>query len=124
MKKNIEKEYKKASDDSLNTINARSKYIAKNLRLDDKIESLAPKNSFISLEDHKENFSNDPACTLINSSKSEIGKVSKQILDRINKVIATKMGVKQWKNTNATLEWFRAIQKQKTMFKYLFPSTS
>ena len=113
MKKNIEKEYKKAPDDSLNTINAQSKYIAANLRLDDRIESLASKNSFISLKDHKENLSNDPTCRLINPSKSEIGKVSKQILDRINKVIATKTGVKQWKNTKATLDWFRAIPNKK-----------
>ena len=59
MKKNIKKEYKKASDDSLNTINAQSKSIAANLGLDNRIELLAPKNSFISLKDHKENFSNE-----------------------------------------------------------------
>ena len=29
--------------------------------------------------ENKENFSNDPTCRLINPSKSEIGKVSKQI---------------------------------------------
>ena len=30
---------------------------------------------------HKPNFENNPTCRLINPSKSEIGRVSKQILD-------------------------------------------
>ena len=49
---------------------------------------------------------------MINPSKSEIGRVSKELLDRINKTIVSKTGIHQWKNTKATLDWFRGIQNK------------
>ena len=52
------------------------------------------------------NFQNNPTCRLINPTKSELGIVSKQILDKINKTIIDRTGVHQWKNTRATLKWF------------------
>ena len=36
-------------------------------------------------KDHKPNFGSNPKCRLINPTKTEIGKISKQILERINK---------------------------------------
>ncbi|CAB4032311.1 Hypothetical predicted protein, partial [Paramuricea clavata] len=65
------------------------------------------------LKDHKDNFSSNPTCRLINPTKSEIGKVSKCILDRINKDIINKTGVKQWKSTIDTLNWFNSINGKK-----------
>ena len=44
-------------------------------------------NCFISLKDHKENFQNNPTVRLINPAKNELGKISKVILDKINKNI-------------------------------------
>lgn len=109
LKKNIEKEYKKAPVDTVSEINNQAKDIARNLNLSDRIETLAQNEAFISLKDHKDNFSNNPTCRLINPTKSEIGKVSKCILDRINKDIINKTGVKQWKSTKDTLNWFNSI---------------
>ena len=82
------------------------KNFAQTLKIDDRVETLAPKESFITLKDHKDNFQNNPTCHLINSTKSELGKVSKQILDKINKAIVDKTNVLQWKNTRATLDRF------------------
>ena len=76
------------------------------------VETLAHKNAFISLKDHKGNFQNSPTCRLINPTKSEIGKVTKRILDKINKAIVSKTGIQQWKNTKATLKWFTNIQNK------------
>ena len=45
---------------------------------------MARKNAFVTLKDHKENFDTNPKCRLLNPSKSELGKVSKVVLDRIN----------------------------------------
>ena len=42
------------------------------------------REAFISLKDHKENFENNPKCRLINPAKSDSGKISKLILDKIN----------------------------------------
>ena len=40
---------------------------------------------FITLKDHKENFFNNPTVWLINPAKNELGRISKAILDNINK---------------------------------------
>ena len=104
LKKNIEKEYRKAPDNADMQINTEAKAFAQTLKIDDRVEKLAPKESFITLKDHKDNFLNNPTCRLINPTKSELGKVSKQILDKINRTIIHKTHVHQWKNTRATLD--------------------
>ena len=62
--------------------------------------------AFITLKDNKPNFDNKPTCRLINPTKAEISKISKQVLDRINtKVVHTPK-----LNTNSILNWFNSIQ--------------
>ena len=39
---------------------------------------------YITVKDHKEDFPHKISCRLINPSKSDIGKLSKIILDKIN----------------------------------------
>ena len=66
-------------------------------------------NSFISLKDHKENFQNNPTVRLINPAKSELGKISKVILDRINNNIRENSQLNQWKITYTIIHWFITI---------------
>ena len=79
--------YKKASTDAANIIDSQAKSIAQELNIDDRTEQIAKQQAFITLKDHKHNFANHPTCRLINPAKSELGKVSKQILDKINSKI-------------------------------------
>ena len=44
------------------------------------MECCSDQNAFITLKDHKENFSNSTNCGLINPSKSEVGHISKKCL--------------------------------------------
>ena len=44
--------------------------------------------AYITIKDHKENFPEKPNFRLINPSKSDMGKVSKCILDQINQNIS------------------------------------
>ena len=53
-----------------------------------------------------ENFSSTPTCRLINSSKNELGKVSKQILETINKRVVNALHINQWKDTAQVIRWF------------------
>ena len=64
------------------------------------------KEVFITLKDHKENFANKPTCRLINPSKPEIGRISKQLLEEINGKLVNIKKVNQWKNTTSVLQWF------------------
>ena len=72
-----------------------------------------PRASFISLKDHKENFQNNPQVRLLNPTKCEIGKISKKILERIVKQLRKKLKLKQWQNTDAVIEWFKALSDKK-----------
>ena len=106
---NITKTYKKAENNQLRKIDDKAKTITEKLRIDDRVETTATKEAFITLKDHKDNFDNKPTCRLINPSKQEIGKISKQILDNINKKLLNVTKVNQWKNTSSVLQWFKHL---------------
>ena len=112
LEQNITKSYKKAQHTATHTIHSVDKSIATKLGIDDRVDITANKDAFITLKDHKPNFANKPTCRLINPTKSEIGKISKVILDRINDKITTKTNINQWKNTSSVIEWFKKIENK------------
>ena len=114
---NITKDYKKAPIALETEINTGDKKIATAIDLDDRIKMTAKSQAFITLKDHKQNFRNNPKCRLINPTKSEIGIISKKILERVNAKIKSKTGLNQWKNTNEVIQWYKAIDnKPKSSF--------
>ena len=86
--------------------------IATKLELDDRIDVTAQKQAFITLKDHKPNFRNNPTCRLINPTKPEIGKISKQILEKINTDVKTATKLNQWKNTDEVITWFNNVENK------------
>ena len=68
------------------------------------------------------------SCRLINPCKSEIGKVSKQLLEKINNQLLEKLNVNQWRDTNKVIDWFVNLKdKQNSKFiqldiKEFYPS--
>ena len=109
---NVTKSYKLGNEQQFADINRELKEIASKLHIDDRIEPMARKPAFISLKDHKKNFENHPKCRLINPVKSELGKVSKAILDRINTDTRARTEVNQWRNSSAVTEWFNGINNK------------
>ena len=73
---------------------------------------MASKEAFITIKDHKENFETNPKYRLINPAKSELGKISKNILDDINSQIRDATGLKQWKNSLSVIDWFKNIKNK------------
>ena len=61
------------------------------------------------LKDHKDNFENKPTCRLINPAKSEIGRISKQILENINTTVRLKTGLNEWKSSASVINWYADI---------------
>ena len=59
------------------------------------------------MKDHKEDFHTNPTCRLINPAKSELGKISKNILEEINTKLRSTSGLNQWKSTKSVIEWFK-----------------
>ena len=102
--KNVAKTYKKTNPNVPDIITLEDKKIAEKIELADRIEVSASRDSFIKLKDHKPDFINNPTCRLINPSKSEIGVISKNILDSINKEVIQATKVNLWKSLNNTIE--------------------
>ena len=106
---NITSAYRKSDEEVVNSINNEAKSIAKNLKIDDRVQQFSHRNSYITIKDHKENFPNTIKCRLINSAKSEIGIISKHYPESINKNIRLKSQVNQWRNTSSVISWFKNI---------------
>ena len=80
----ITKSCKESTKRLENAINMEAKHIAKNMNLNDLIESLPQISASITLKNFKENFRTSHPCYLIDPSKSELGKVSKVRLENVN----------------------------------------
>ena len=106
---NITKTYKKSSRKKVYTINRNAKKLAEDLLIGDRVEKIYENEAYITIKDHKEDFPNKISCRLINPSKSDIGKISKQILDKINFKIISETKLNQWKNSTSVIEWFNNI---------------
>ena len=99
LKINIEKDYKKAEKGTENKMKDMDSKIAEGLNLDDRIEITTKREAYITLKDHKENFMDNPKTRLVKPAKTEIGRISKMILDRIIRETKTKTLAKLWKST-------------------------
>ena len=110
---NVTKTYKKSTEQKLKTINKDAKRIAEKLEIDDRIEKMKETQTYITVKDHKEDFPHKISCRLINPSKSDIGKISKIILDRINQKLVTSTSANQWKNTQSVIDWYVNIPNKK-----------
>lgn len=117
LRNNITKTYKPAAAHTYDDINREAQQIARTLELDDRVECMAKKDAYITLKDHKENFSSALPCRLINPAKSEIGVISKTILDNILTAVQQQLQLNMWKSTSAVTDWFERIQgKQRCTF--------
>lgn len=109
---NITKAYKKADNNITDNLNKEAKQLSEKLKIDERVEILAKRPAFITLKDHKENFRNSPTCRLINPTKSELGKVSKKIVEKINNSIKQKTNLNQWQNSSSVIDWFSKIRNK------------
>ena len=76
--------YKKINKKAQDQINSQGKNILKNKEVIKRMFVNAKQNCFITLKDHKPNFQNNPTVRLLNPAKNELGRISKNILDKIN----------------------------------------
>ena len=94
----------------IHDVNRELEDISTQLDIGDRVETMARRQVFISLKDHKENFLNNPNCRLINPVKNNLELISKQILYRINNSIRSKTNANQWRNTQSVIDWFSNIK--------------
>ena len=63
---NITKSYKLGSKILTDDINSKLQKITSKISIGDRIDTMATRNAFVSLKDHKDNFDSHPKCRLIN----------------------------------------------------------
>ena len=76
------------------------------MKLENQIQILDDNHAYISIKDHNEGFPDKISCCLNNPSKTDMGKLSKQILDKVNTSILEKIKVDPWKNMSSFTEWY------------------
>ena len=76
------------------------------MQIADRVDKLSQDESYITLKDHKDNFQNNPKVRLINPSKTQIGKISKQYVQDINNKLIETTCLNQWKCTTEVIKWF------------------
>ena len=112
LSKNITKSYRKAPERLEKAINIEAKYFSKKLERANRIECRAKYPAFISVKDHKPNFQSSLPCRLINPSKSDIGKISKSILDKVNQNLRKKLQFNPWRKSENIIDWFKKIENK------------
>ena len=110
LRNNITSHYKHADANMEAEVNLEARKLAEALDIADRVEVMSKSNAFITLKDHKPNFQSDTKCRLINPAKSEMGKVSSQMLKEINENVRLATGLKQWRSTQDSLSWFKSIE--------------
>ena len=114
---NITNNYRKTDQSTVEEINIEAAIITEKLGVDDRVDSLKESPPSISIKDHKTDFPKRTSCRLINPTRSNMGKISKRILDKINKKIRLSIKVNQWRSTGEVLVWFQKLtNKEKKAF--------
>ena len=81
--------------------------IVQDYDLGDRTEPYRPGVPRVTLKDHKEGFLSRPSVRLINPSKTDLGVMSKKILDRVTPGLRDYIRLVQWRNTDAVVDWFK-----------------
>ena len=86
--------------------------LQKNFDVTDRLNIMAKQECFVTIKDHKEDYRTNPKYRLLNPTKSQLGKISKQVLQNINKTLTSELNVNQWQNSNEVIDWFKNIQNK------------
>ena len=113
LEKNINADYKKEDIRNVDEVIVEHKKVVTKLGLEERVFKTTSRTAFITVKDHKENYQNDTKCRLLNPTKPEIGRISKKILENVINVIKQKSKLRQWKNTDSVINWFKQIKNKK-----------
>ena len=112
LNKKIMDNYKIDKDNTKDQINKETGNFACKLHIYDRLGKFQKRDAYILFKDHKPNFINKLQTKLINPSKTESGKISKNIIQNIVTNVREASYSNLWRNSLDTIEWFRGIKKK------------
>ena len=117
LKNKTKDNYKIDNNNTIYQINNDTCRFASKLHIEDRLGKFKKKDAYILLKGHKPNFENELQSRLINPSKTELGKVSKNIIQNIVTNVKKAYYSNLWKNSYDTIDWSRKIKnKSKATF--------
>ena len=116
--------YKKTDHTDITDINKEAAKIAQKLNVDDIVDQFLQSDAYITLKDHKSNFPSKIQTRLINPSKSNLGTVSKILLQDVVSKIRKKQKSFQWTNSNDVITWFSNLRNKEKLSFFKFDITS
>ena len=112
----IQRNYKKADIKDVEKVKKEHGKTAAELELDDRIFTTVPRESYIKLKDHKEDFQTNPKVRLINPTKNELARIAMKIIDKLVKHIRENDdNLTQAISTNEVIEWFKNLKNKKNL---------
>ena len=100
------------SDVVMGGLVVKDKGLADKLDIADRMYKLTKREAHLTIKDHKEDFRNNPKCRPINPTKSETGKVSRQILRAKIELIKRKTKLDSLKDSNYAKTWYTNLQQK------------
>ena len=74
---------------------------------------MAKRHCFLTIiKDHKDDFRINPKYRLLHPIKSELGELSKRILQQISTNIRTALNANQWQNSSEVIKWFKNMKNK------------
>ena len=104
--------YKKGSEAFEVEVNQEARDFAIQLEVDDRVFKTERREALFTLKDHKNNFANNPEVRLLNPTKPELGRISKQKLAMIVREVKKKSGLIQWKSDTSAIKWFEKLENK------------
>ena len=90
--------------------------MAKSLELDDRMQKYQETDSFfLLLKDNKDGWPSKISRRLVNGAKTEIGVISKHILQNIIDQVKEKTKSNSWQSTDEALEWYKGLDKNENL---------
>ena len=93
---------------------------AREANIIDRIEIDDTGKSFITLKYHKKNLSNRTTSRLLNATKNQIARISKNTLQNTNTYLFEELKVNEWKSTISAINWFKNIPNIPNKHLYQF----
>ena len=112
LRDNVTSLYEKTDEATVKAINLEAKAITTELEISDRVEPIAHNPAYVTIKDHKENFPRNVKCRLINPAKSNIGKISKKLLQNINAQLRDRLELNQWRSTYEVIDWFNSLDNK------------
>ena len=120
LKNTITKDYKKTVPVNVNTVNREAADLTFELGISDRVDEYVQAEAFVTVKDHKPNFPDRKEYRLLNPAKSNVGRISKGILESAVDNVKKATGLNLWQSSDQVIQWFKNLQNKDklTFFKF------